>query len=198
MHCSSTHRSGIRLEWVEYMPEIQIRPVKENEINVITAFEHDYSSDYVWQMDIQQEEEKEIRIYFRQIRLPRTVKVNYPRHFKNLKKDWKSKPGILVACLNDQVIGYICLVYGNVPGTVWATDLVVKQSMRRQGVASALILASQAWTRQHEAFCLILEMQSKNHPAISLARKMGYDFCGYNDRYFLNGDIALFYSKTVR
>ena len=180
------------------MPEIQIRPVKENDITSLIALEHDYVSDYVWQMDIRQEEENEINIQFRQIRLPRSVKVNYPRQYKNLKREWKTRSGILVACMQESVIGYISLMFGISPGTVWATDLVVKQAMRRQGVASALALAAQSWTRQHESSRLILEMQSKNHPAISLTRKLGYDFCGYNDRYYLNGDIALFYSKTVR
>ena len=180
------------------MPEIQIRPVKENEINSLIALEHDYVSDYVWQMDIRQDDELEINIQFRQIRLPRSVKVNYPRQYKILKRDWKSKSGILVASMKESVIGYISLMFGIAPGTVWATDLVVKQSMRRQGVASALALAAQSWTRQHDSIRLILEMQSKNHPAISLAQKLGYDFCGYNDRYYLTGDIALFYSKNVR
>lgn len=180
------------------MPEIQIRPAKDNDIDTLMTFEHDYASDYVWQMDIRQDEQLEINIQFRQIRLPRTVKVEYPRQYKKLKENWKSRSGVLVASLQDNLIGYICLMNGIAPSTVWATDLVVKMSHRRQGIASSLILAAQAWTRQHECDRLFLEMQSKNHPAISLAQKLGYDFSGYNDRYYLNRDIGLFYSKIVR
>lgn len=180
------------------MPEILIRPAVETDIAVLLSFEHDYTSDYVWQMDIRQDEEFEINLQFRQIRLPRTVKVEYPRQYKSLKQDWKNRPGLLVASLQDQVIGYISLMTGTPPGIVWGTDLVVQQAFRRQGVASALVMAAQTWTRQHERNCLILEMQSKNHAAISLAKKLGYDFCGYNDRYYSNRDIVLFLAKTVR
>ena len=180
------------------MPEIQIRPVKPDDIQALISLEHDYKSDYVWQMDIQQDVEPEINVQFRLIRLPRSVKVEYPRPYKNLPREWKSKSGLLVACMQDSVIGYVGLMIGNVPDTVWATDLVVKQALRRQGIASTLVLAAQTWTRKHDCSRLILEMQIKNHPAISLAKKLGYDFCGFNDSYYLNRDIALFYSKFVR
>ena len=38
----------------------------------------------------------------------------------------------------------------------------------------------------------------KNYPAICLAEKMGFELCGYNDHYFANNDIAIFFSKWVR
>jgi hypothetical protein len=40
-------------------------------------------------------------------------------------------------------------------------------------------------------------MQSKNHPAMMLAQKYGYEFCGYNDRYYSNQDIALVFMRAV-
>jgi ribosomal protein S18 acetylase RimI-like enzyme len=45
---------------------------------------------------------------------------------------------------------------------------------------------------------MVLEMQPKNYPAIQLAQKLGFDFCGYNDRYYANRDIALFFAKGLR
>ena len=45
---------------------------------------------------------------------------------------------------------------------------------------------------------LVLEMQHKNHAAIQLAKKLGFDFCGYNDRYYANHDIGLFFAKSLR
>jgi ribosomal protein S18 acetylase RimI-like enzyme len=180
------------------MPEILIRPAVESDIPVILSLEHDYTSEYVWQLDIRQDEENEINIQFRQIRLPRSVKVEYPRQYKALRQDWKSRSGLLVASMQENVIGYVSLMVGMAPGIVWATDLVVAPAQRRQGVASALILAAQTWTRKQDRNRLILEIQSKNHAAISLARKMGYDFCGFNDRYYMNHDIVLFYVKSVR
>jgi hypothetical protein len=40
-------------------------------------------------------------------------------------------------------------------------------------------------------------MQSKNYPAMMLAQKHGYEFCGYNDRYYPNQDIALVFGRSI-
>jgi GNAT superfamily N-acetyltransferase len=84
------------------------------------------------------------------------------------------------------------------PATNWITDLVVMRRMRRQGVGSALVLAAQEWARQFYPYRMVLEMQPKNYPAICMAKKIGFEYCGYNDRYYLNHDIALFFSGSVR
>jgi hypothetical protein len=31
-----------------------------------------------------------------------------------------------------------------------------------------------------------------------LARKLGYEFCGYNDLYYETQDIALFFGRSIR
>jgi ribosomal protein S18 acetylase RimI-like enzyme len=180
------------------MPEIQVRPIRETDIDQIVAIEHDYVTDYVWQMDIRQDAQNEIAVKFRQVRLPRSVKTEYPRPFAQIAQDWKTRSGVLVASLQDVLIGYIAFMEGIAPRTTWATDLAVRRSDRRQGVGSALVLAAFAWASQHGSHRMVLEMQSKNHPAICLAQKLGFDFCGYNDRYFMNRDIAMFYAKSVR
>jgi GNAT superfamily N-acetyltransferase len=87
---------------------------------------------------------------------------------------------------------------GLAPQTAWITDLAVVHRLRRQGVASALILAAQQWARQKGYHRLVLEMQPKNYPAICMALKLGFDLCGYNDRYYPNHDIALFFAKFLR
>jgi ribosomal protein S18 acetylase RimI-like enzyme len=73
----------------------------------------------------------------------------------------------------------------------------VAASQRRKGIGSRLVLAAQAWARQHGHDRLVLEMQSKNQPAIKLAHKLAFDFAGYNDRYYENQDIALFFAKRL-
>jgi len=44
----------------------------------------------------------------------------------------------------------------------------------------------------------LLEMSSKNNPAIRFAQKLGYEFCGYNDQYYETQDIALFFGRYIR
>lgn len=179
------------------MPEIQIRPAIPSDIPSLVALDHNYTSDNVWQMEIQVEE-SQVEVSFREIRLPRSVRVEYPRPAASLVEDWSGRSGLLVALLNEEPVGYISLNLNIAPVTAWATDLVVLRRLRRQGIGSALVLAGQDWGLQHDSRRLVLEMQPKNYPAIHLAQKLGFDFCGYNDRYYANHDIGLFFAKSVR
>jgi GNAT superfamily N-acetyltransferase len=179
------------------MPEIQIRPATETDISALAAIDHNYSSDFVWQMEIQAEE-AHVGVSFRQIRLPRSVRVEYPRLPSQLEQDWTGRDGLLVALLEESPVGYISLTLNIAPVTAWATDLVVVRRFRRQGIGSGLLLAAQEWGADHDCRRLVLEMQPKNYPAIQMAQKMGLDFCGYNDRYYANHDIALFFAKALR
>lgn len=184
------------------MPEIEIRPAIEEDIPILVDLDHHYVSDYAWQMEISHAEAltgegSQVQASFRQIRLPRSVRVDYPRQPKILIDDWAQRSGLLVATLEKIPVGYTSLMLGIAPLTTWVTDLVVKRRLRRQGIGTALLLAAHDWGVQHNSRNLVLEMQSKNYPAIQLAQKLGFDFCGYNDRYFANHDIALFFAKSL-
>jgi ribosomal protein S18 acetylase RimI-like enzyme len=178
------------------MPEIEIRPAVATDIPLLIAIEHNYSSEYVWQMELQVEE-SQVGINFREIRLPRSVHVEYPRSVSLLTEDWMRRDGILAAILQGEPVGYVSLSLGIAPLTAWITDLAVDRQARRQGIASALILAAQEWGSDQRNRRLVLEIQLKNFAAIHLAQKHGFDFCGYNDRYFANHDIALFFAKSL-
>jgi len=180
------------------MPEIEIRPATEADIPALVAIDHHYTSDYVWQMEIQQEEEMQIGISFREVRLPRSVRVEYPRPVHALSEDWAERVGLLVAFLENEPVGYASLGLDIAPVTAWMTDLAVKRRLRRHGIGSALVLAGQSWGMHHGSRYLVMEMQPKNYPAIRLAHKLGFDFCGYNDRYYANHDIGLFFAKALR
>jgi ribosomal protein S18 acetylase RimI-like enzyme len=143
-------------------------------------------------------EEGQMGINFRHVRLPRSIRVDYPRPYKQLAENWENRDGLLAAVLEGEIVGYCCLTLSIVPSTSWVTDLAVSRRVRRQGIASTLLHAVQEWAREHNSNRIVLEMQPKNFPAYCLSQKLGYDFCGYNDRYFANRDIALFFGKTFR
>jgi ribosomal protein S18 acetylase RimI-like enzyme len=69
---------------------------------------------------------------------------------------------------------------------------------RRKGVGSTLLAAAQDWAANRSHRRMILEMQSKNLPAVRLAQKFGYEFSGYNDHYYINQDVALFFAKAIK
>jgi GNAT superfamily N-acetyltransferase len=180
------------------MPEIEIRPASIEDLAYLAKIEHTYQSLYVWQMD-RSIEDGQIIVNFRQTRLPRPVRVEYISALPLLdEENWPRYQAVLVATISQVPVGFIGLSCQFEPRTLWVTDCVVREDMRRKGIGSTLLLAAQEWGAEHNFRKSIIEMQSKNHPAIQMARKLGYEFCGYNDHYFANQDIALFFSRSLR
>jgi ribosomal protein S18 acetylase RimI-like enzyme len=179
------------------MAEIQIRPAVSADLSLLLALDHTCQSEYVWQMDIVREQGQSGAI-FREIRLPRPVTVRYPRPPQALAEGWGKRSGVLVALIGEQPAGYVRLNDALVPGTAWIIDLVVAPRYRRQGIGTGLVLEAQSWAAERKNTRAQLEMSSKNQPAIRLAQKLGYEFCGYNDRYYDNQDITLFFTRTLR
>ncbi|MEK6220834.1 MAG: GNAT family N-acetyltransferase [Chloroflexota bacterium] len=106
-------------------------------------------------------------------------------------------PGLLAAEIQNEFAGYIRLQIAQNTGLVYVNDLAVQRKHRHHGVGTALLLGAQTWAANHGADRIVLEMQSKNFPAISLVNKLGFEFCGYNDRYYDSLEIALFFAKRV-
>ena len=180
------------------MPEIEIRPAVVGDLSDLVKIEHTYQSTHVWQMD-RVMEDGQITVHFRQIRLPHPVHVEYAGTHPLLNEEnWARYQAVLVATIAREPVGYIGLSDQFTPKTLWVTDCAVRQDVRRKGIGTGLVLAAQEWGAEHRFRKVILEVQSKNHPAIKLAHKLGYEFCGYNDHYFANQDIALFFSRLLR
>jgi ribosomal protein S18 acetylase RimI-like enzyme len=178
------------------VPKIEVRPVQESDIPEIMKIDPAFMSDYVWQLEVQRGE-SEVNISFREVHLPRSVHVEYPRARESISDDWKKRSGMLIATMNGEIVGYVSLILDIAPRTTWVSDLVVLRKLRRQGIGSTLILAAQHWARQHHTSRVVLEMQPKNYAAICMAQKLGFELCGFNDGYYLNNDIALFFARPV-
>jgi ribosomal protein S18 acetylase RimI-like enzyme len=180
----------------EDKPHVLVRAATEDDIAALMGLDHGYSTEYVWQMELDPGKPR-MGASFREARLPRAMQVTYPRPKGDLESNWSTHAATLVAENNQQPVGYASLIAGLAPGAAWVSDLVVGASQRRKGVGTRLVLAAQAWAREHGYERLVLEMQSKNYPAIKLAQKLAFEFSGYNDRYYENQDIALFFAKRL-
>jgi ribosomal protein S18 acetylase RimI-like enzyme len=178
------------------MPEVQIRPAVATDLPSLMKIDHSCTSDYVWQMDTVLAE-GQAGATFREIRLPRSVTVPYPRPVESLADGWSRRAGILVAGIGSGLGGYLRLSDQVIQKVAWIMDLAVEPRLRRSGVASTLILAAQKWAKERGDRQIIMEMTSKNCAAIRLAQKLGYEFCGYNDHYYIMQDIALFFGRAL-
>ncbi|MBW6465233.1 MAG: GNAT family N-acetyltransferase [Brevefilum sp.] len=178
------------------MPEIDVRPVVPADLESLSAFEHGYYSDYVWQMSLDLSSEA-AKSEFRRTRLPRRVFVPYPRGRDEIFRDTAQVEAFLVAVLDDNLVGYVKVQTEKDDRIARVTDLVVSAAVRRQGIASGLLLAVMELSSHRKYGALIMEMQSKNDPAITMAGKLGFKFCGYRDHYFSNKELAIFFSRLM-
>ncbi|HUI89760.1 MAG TPA: GNAT family N-acetyltransferase [Anaerolineales bacterium] len=178
------------------MSEIQIRPTVAGDLPRLMGMDHSISSEYVWQLELRRDG-GQITATFREVRLPRPIPLTYPNNPFAVADEWTRKAMILTALADNNPIGYLSLT--DRPASVaWISDLVVAPEWRRRGVAGALLNAAQDWSLGRGHRRLFLEMPSKNQPAIRLAQKHGYDFCGYNDHYYATQDVALFFARALK
>ena len=181
------------------MAEIQVRPAADTDLAWIAAVDNSYSTDYVWQVDIRDDASLgQIQATFRPVRLPRSMRVSMQREPDWLTMAWERRVCFLVAEQDGHMKGYLNLALALVPETAWVTDFGVERRFRRSGVGTVLLTAAAQWARTNRLKRLVLEMQSKNHPAISFAQKHGFVFSGYNDRYYPNQDVALFFGMVLK
>lgn len=173
------------------MAEIEIRPAISSDLPALIKLEHYVDTTHVWQMDVTSDLEQ-IEVKFREIRLPRAVRLDYPRKAEDMADTWTRKHLFLSAIHQGQPIAYLAIEIEQTH-TARITDLVVSEKFRRQGIANALLLAAREWAKQRGLKRLVLEMQAKNHAAIQLAKKLGYEFSGFCDDYFANHDIGVFF-----
>ena len=179
------------------MPEIELRPVDPNDLESLSAFEHGYYSEFVWQMAMDLDPQN-LQSSLRRVHLPRRVFVAYPRSKQTIFEMNDQVEVFLVASMENRPVGYIKVLAEAGAQVLRVTDLVVSAPMRRQGIASGLMVAVMNLASNRDYLYVVMEMQSKNDPAVALAEKMGLNFCGFRDHYFPNQEMALFFSRFVR
>jgi len=173
------------------MPEIQVRPATSADIPVLCALDAAYTTDAVWRMDAAHPQ----GALFREMRLPRSVRVAYPRDLERLAETWTRFDALLVAVLQGHPVAFSALE-ARPGGLAWLRDLVVAPRWRRQGIGAALVLASLRWAQARACTRLTAEMQPRNVPAIRLVEKLGFLFSGYHQHYYAYQETALFFTRS--
>ena len=169
---------------------MEIRGANVKDIGICMELEHSFQTDRVWQMQ-GETTDSELAAVFREIRLPRPMRVEYPRSRDFLLEDWQRNGCFLVAEEQGTILGYLDLQLERWNEVGRLLNLVVDEPYRRKGIGSALLEQGLKWGRGLGLRAILTDVQTKNHPAISLGRKRGFSFCGYNDQYYSNRDIAL-------
>lgn len=160
-------------------------------------------------------------------RLPHPLAVTPPLNDQQLLAEWKKTDHLLVAeaiekekpagdplleaesqasqalpllqspSANPDILGYVGLTVDGPRHVAWITTGAVQLDARRKGVGTALLNEARAWGDRYRLRSLLVELQTKNFPAISFFQKNGFFFCGYNNAYYPTREIALFFGKRL-
>lgn len=176
---------------------MQVFAAELADLNQCHLINGNFTTDYVWQMQTHTSGPR-TDIRFDRVRLPRPMQVAYPRATDELLDHWQQEGCFLVTrSTQDEVAAFIDAQPRQWQEVLWVHNLIVDRRFRRQGHASALLKAAVQWARHEHLHKIMLEMQTKNYPAIALAQKHGFQFCGFNERYYTNGDITLYFYLSI-
>lgn len=176
---------------------MRVRPAEPEDLKICGTLDHSYTTDHVWQMETY-DEEGLLRVTFRVVRLPREVRGAYPRQGEALLAGWWRRDGFLVAEEDGEIRGYVAMTIQQEHKLAWVGDLVVDRPWRQQGIGTTLLKSAAKWAQERNLLRLILEVPTKDYPAIRFCQERGLTFSGYNDRYWPSQDIALFFEGKLR
>ncbi|MDP9380026.1 MAG: GNAT family N-acetyltransferase [Chloroflexota bacterium] len=176
---------------------VTLRLAQLSDVAACGALDGSYSADHTWQLSQERPlfpGAPELSVALRGVRLPRPRSVTVPDPTPQLEAEWDSTDLFLVAEV-DQVAGYACASIQD--GAARLDRLLVDTPYRRRGVATELLGAVRAWAHENGLRCIVAAAPAKNYPAITLLRSRGYRICGYNERQFASGEIALYLAQDL-
>jgi GNAT superfamily N-acetyltransferase len=170
-----------------------------SDIPACMDLDHAYETDFVWQMRFLDNPEQR-EIIFQRERLPRLLESSWPKAEHRLKLALGKDQCFLVVedRQAQEIMAYLTMRNDPVYHVANLQDLVVSRPYRRRRIGSRLLQVARSWARQRELRRLTVELQTQNFPGILFCQRAGLTFCGFNDHYFPNQDIAVFFSESLR
>ena len=177
-----------------------IRDGVEADIARCQLLDHTYETDQVLQIHISQDDQIGWDIDLKRERLPQKLELSAPKSANRLRESLADHEAFLVAeqRLGGEMLGYLAMQNDQRHKIGLIHDFIVDRPQRRAQVGMKLLGAARTWAKEQSLLRLTVEVQSKNTPAIAFFQAMGFVFCGFNDRYFPNQDIAIFFSLSLR
>lgn len=175
-----------------------IRDAIKADIDACLALDHQYESDYVWRMTMQTMQNGH-QITFRKDGLPRAIHSQHHANGLRLHLALPRENCYLVAVNKDDatIIGYLTMRPEPIHQIAMIQDIVVDNDFRGLGIGSRLLGIARQWASEHGAKKLMVELPTTNYPAIHFLQNHGLRFCGFNDQYFRNQDISVFFGQTI-
>jgi len=96
-----------------------------------------------------------------------------------------------------KIVGYSRMHFYRWNNSAYIISLLVDAEDRRRGIGTRLLKTMEDFARENKSRVLMFDASPDNAPALQLYFKNGYRICGYNDKIYRNGKIALCLSKEL-
>jgi ribosomal protein S18 acetylase RimI-like enzyme len=102
-----------------------------------------------------------------------------------------------VAEHNSKILGYSRMHFYKWNNSAYIITLLVDAEHRRKGIGTRLLKFMENFAREKKSRILLFDTSTDNAPALQLYFKNGFRICGYNDKIYENGKIALYLAKEL-
>ncbi len=103
----------------------------------------------------------------------------------------------LVAEDGGKIVGYSRIHLYKWNNSAYIITVLVDVGHRRRGIGTSLLNTMEDFARKSKVRVLMFDTSSDNTPALQLYFKNGFRICGFNDRSYINGKIALYLAKEL-
>lgn len=176
---------------------MNIRPAQARDLDACLALDESFETEYVWQMETGRANDA-VQLVFRTSRLPRAMRVTVNGARDTVAEHLEMGECVLVAEDYPRIGGFMDTTIEPSQHIAWIQALVVAPDLRRQGIGTQLLRETMEWARAKKLRSLMASISTKNFPASTFLQQHGFAFCGFNDRYYHNHDIALFFACNLR
>jgi ribosomal protein S18 acetylase RimI-like enzyme len=103
----------------------------------------------------------------------------------------------LVAEDDGKIVGYSRIHLYKWNNSAYIITVLVDVGHRRRGIGTSLLNTMEDFARKSKSRVLMFDTSFDNAPALLLYFKNGFRICGYNDKSYINGKIALYLAKEL-
>ncbi|MGI8883604.1 MAG: GNAT family N-acetyltransferase [Pyrinomonadaceae bacterium] len=107
-----------------------------------------------------------------------------------IKKDIDEADYAVVAEIDEIIAGFAIVKYEEWNNRAVLTGIFVAAESKGEGVGRALVAAAIDFAKTKSARCLWAETQNVNYPAIQFYRKIGFEFCGFDNTLYNPADVS--------